>query len=361
MEIMREVLEAFGLGEASEVAEHSSGHINDTFYITPQNGGKRIVMQRINRFVFPKPEDIIENMVKLTEFLRRKIAESGGDPSRETLTIVETADGRPFFVDSEKNLWRGTFLIENTTAYETVSGPEILEEAGFAFGKFQRMLDDFPASDLHEIIKDFHNTPERYNQLEEAANNDAVGRLKDISEEMSFANARKDYCFLLMNMLRNSELPLRVTHNDTKLSNILIDNDTGKAVCVIDLDTVMPGLIAFDFGDSIRAAATTAAEDEADLSKVSFSLGLFEAYTRGFLKAAEGALTENELITLPDGAIMMTLEVGMRFLADYLNGDIYFKTAYPEHNLVRARNQFKLVSDMERHKEQMLRIIRKYA
>ncbi len=359
METVKEVLKAYGLSEDSIVTPHSGGHINDTFYI--DSGAKRIVVQRLNSYVFPNPADIIDNMVKVTGFLREKILLAGGNPDRETVTIIKTEDGKSFFFDSESKLWRATLYIDGTTAHETISGSEILEEAGFAFGKLQRMLDDFPASDLHEIIKDFHNTPVRYKQLMEAVKNDAAGRLEGVAEEISFAKAREEYCFLLMDMLKNSELPLRVTHNDTKLSNILIDDMTGKAVCVIDLDTVMPGLVAFDFGDSIRAAATTAAEDEADLSKVNFNIEFFEAYSHGFLRAAKGSLTENEILTLPDGAIMMTLEVGMRFLSDYLNGDVYFKTAYPEHNLVRARNQFKLAADMERHKEQMLNLIKKYA
>lgn len=236
----------------------------------------------------------------------------------------------------------------------------MLREAGRAFGEFQSLLCDYPADTLHETIVDFHNTPVRFAQLREAAEKNAAGRLSQVEAEMAFAAQREADGSLLMDLLREGKLPLRVTHNDTKMSNVLMDNETGKAVCVIDLDTVMPGLTAFDFGDSIRAGASTAAEDEADLSKVHFDLDLFAAYTEGFLSAAGDALTPLELQTLPDGARLMTLEVGIRFLADYLNGDVYFRTAYPEHNLVRARNQFQLVREMEEKRAGMDAIIQRY-
>lgn len=358
-ELNSSVLKAFGAEETAKSERFTGGHINDTFFV--KRGRDQLVIQRINRFVFPEPEKIMENMVKVTDFLREKIAASGGDPDREALTVVKTTDGEYHYIDENGELWRCTLFVDNATAHETITGPAILEEAGYAFGNFQHMLGEFPADQLHEIIADFHNTPMRYQQLMDAAKNDKKGRLASVAEEMEFVQARKEKCSLLMNMLADGSLPLRVTHNDTKMSNILIDDETGKAICVIDLDTVMPGLVAFDFGDSIRAGATTAAEDEADLSKINFSMELYDAYTKGFLEAAGDALTENELKTLPDGAILMTLEVGMRFLADYLNGDVYFKTAYPEHNLVRARNQLKLVKDMEQVRDEMGKIVEKYS
>ena len=324
-----------------------------------ENGGKYVI-QRINRYVFPSPQDIMENITGVTEFLREKILARGGDPLRETLNIRRTTQGGTLFVDEEGGPWRCMTFVDKATSHETVESPAMLREAGRAFGEFQSLLSGYPASTLHETIKDFHNTPERYRQLLEAAQNDKAGRLSQVGAEMDFAAQRKEDCALLMDLLREGKLPLRVTHNDTKMSNILIDDATGKAICVIDLDTVMPGLCAFDFGDSIRAGATTAAEDEADLSKVHFDLGLFEAYADGFLSAAGSALTPLELKTLPDGARLMTLEVGLRFLADYLNGDVYFRTAYPEHNLVRARNQFKLVQEMEEKRAGMDAVIAKY-
>ena len=357
IQITPEILEAFGLPRDCASTRLHGGHINDTFLV--ENGGKYVI-QRINRYVFPSPQDIMENITGVTEFLREKILARGGDPLRETLNIRRTTQGGTLFVDEEGGPWRCMTFVDKATSHETVESPAMLREAGRAFGEFQSLLSSYPASTLHETIKDFHNTPERYRQLLEAAQNDKAGRLSQVGAEMDFAAQRKEDCALLMDLLREGKLPLRVTHNDTKMSNILIDDATGKAICVIDLDTVMPGLCAFDFGDSIRAGATTAAEDEADLSKVHFDLELFEAYADGFLSAAGSALTPLELKTLPDGARLMTLEVGLRFLADYLNGDVYFRTAYPEHNLVRARNQFKLVQEMEEKRAGMDAVIAKY-
>lgn len=353
-----QILSAFGLPPEAPAASVHGGHINDTFAVDTPEG--RFVLQRINRFVFPSPEDIMENITGVTEFLRKKITRQGGDPDREILSVRKTVDGKSFFRDEAGEYWRCTIFISGATAYEIPSDTNMLREAGRAFGTFQSMLSDYPADTLHEIIPNFHNTPERFRQLREAMEKDAADRKKDVGPELAFAVQREKSCGLLMELLAEGKLPLRVTHNDTKMSNVLIDDATGKAVCAIDLDTVMPGLTAFDFGDSIRAGATTAAEDETDLSKVNFDLSLFEAYTQGFLSAAGGALTQEELKTLPDGAVLMTFEVGIRFLADYLNGDVYFRTAYPTHNLDRARNQFKLVEDMEKNRAAMDEIIKKY-
>lgn len=357
--ISSEILKAFGLSTESHVSRITGGHINLTFLVDDPAG--RFVVQRINRFVFPSPENIMENISGVTGFLREKLLRIGGDPSRETLTVRKTVDGADFFRDSEGEYWRCTHFISGATAHETASDPEMLREAGRAFGTFQKMLSDYPADTLHEIIPKFHDTPDRYRQLSEAVEKDSKGRKAEVDAELEFAALHKERCGLLMELLEKGELPLRVTHNDTKMSNVLLDDQTGKAVCVIDLDTVMPGLTAFDFGDSIRAAATTAAEDETDLSKVHFDLGHYEAYTQGFLGAAGDALTPKELETLPDGAILMTFEVGIRFLADYLNGDVYFHIDRPSHNLDRARNQFKLVAEMEQQREEMGKIIARYA
>lgn len=262
------------------------------------------------------------------------------------------------YIDEAGNYWRCTLHIDGTASYETPDSTEMLYEAGRAFGDFQAQLSGYPAGTLHEIIPDFHNTPVRLQQLRDAAKADPKGRLFEVQAELDFALAREERAGLLMGLLKQGALPLRVTHNDTKMSNILFDSETKKAVCVIDLDTVMPGLTAFDFGDSIRAGASTAAEDETDLGKVKFDLELYKAYTRGFLSSAGSALTEKELLTLPDGAWAMTFEVGTRFLADYLNGDVYFRVKHPRQNLDRARNQFHLALQMERQREEMGRIVR---
>ena len=353
--VIPQVPEAFGFPGDAPLHPVQGGHINDTFSIETAEGV--FILQRINRFVFPSPEHIMENIAAVTEFLREKIQRRSGDPLRETLHIRRTVDGQSFVRDEAGEYWRCMTFIPDATAHETATGTGMLREAGYAFGNFQSMLSDYPADTLHEIIPKFHDTPDRFRQLKEAVDKDTAGRKKDAQPELDFAFAREQNCGLLMNLLREGKLPLRVTHNDTKMSNVLIDDVTGKAVCVIDLDTVMPGLTAFDFGDSIRAGAATAAEDETDLSKVHFDLERFEAYARGFLAAAGDALTETELETLPDGAILMTFEVGIRFLADFLNGDVYFRTAYPTHNLDRARNQFKLVEEMEQKRAEMGQII----
>ncbi len=347
------VLAAFGLEPTVELQVIHGGHINDTYL-----AGDKYILQRINHFVFPHPEHIMENMLGVTEFLRKKLLESGGNPARETLQVVRTVNGEPFFLDDKGNYWRCTWNIGNTTSFETPDSPEKLREAGRAFGAFQAMLSGYPADTLHEIIPDFHNTPARLRQLEDAMAADPQGRAKEVQAELDFVFSRREQAGLLMGLLGQGRLPLRVTHNDTKMSNILFDDATGKAVCVIDLDTVMPGLTAFDFGDSIRAGASTAAEDETDLSKVQFDLELYQAYTEGFLSAAGDALTETELDTLPDGAWAMTFEVGTRFLADYINGDVYFRTSRPGQNLDRARNQFHLVKQMEAQRQEMGRITR---
>lgn len=346
-----QVLEAFGLTVSSPLKRLEGGHINDTFLARCVQGD--FIIQRVNRYVFPSPENIMDNIEAVTAFLREKILWRGGDPQRETLTLLKTTDGKVFFRDQEEDYWRCTLFISGATAYETSDDPAMLQEAGRAFGEFQSMLSDYPAATLHEIIPNFHNTPSRFQNLLDAAGQDVKGRLSRVEAELHFAREREQKCALLMDLLKAGKLPLRVTHNDTKMSNVLMDDATGRAVCVIDLDTVMPGLTAFDFGDSIRAAASTAAEDEKDLSKVRFDLSAFRAYAEGFLSAAGSALTPEELHTLPDGAILMTFEVGIRFLEDYLRGDVYFRTAYPEHNLDRARNQFKLVREMEQARPEM--------
>lgn len=355
-----EALSNFSIqGEIEKVYPYGDGHINDTFKVeTTENA---YILQRINKFVFPNPPEIMENIVAVTSYLKENIIKNGGDPERETLTFLPAKDGKFFYVDSDGEYWRLMYFLKNSMAPDLNSGAAVLEESGFAFGQFQNHLASYPADTLHEVIKDFHNTPARFKQLEDAIAANKSGRAADVKAEIEFAFARKEAASELMDLLKEGKLPLKVTHNDTKTNNVLMDATTNKAICVIDLDTVMPGLTAFDYGDSIRTGASTAAEDEVDLSKVSFSLELFEAYTKGFLRAAGKSLTETELKTLPVGAKLMTYEVGLRFLADYINGDEYFKTKYPQHNLDRARNQFKLVEDIENKWDDVMAIINKYA
>ena len=354
--LSEEVLKAFAFQPNANYRPFGAGHINDTFLV--ESPEKTQILQRINKSVFPSPENIMDNISSVTAFIAEKVLERGGNPDREVLQVIQTADGKLYHIDQSGDYWRCIKFIDNTEAYETVTDSGMLAKAGYAFGDFQNLLTDFPAQNLHEIIRDFHNTPVRFAQLQQAASENRAGRLHLVQKEMEFAGGREADCRYLTDLLASGKLPLKVTHNDTKMSNVLIDKDTSEAVCIIDLDTVMPGLAAYDFGDSIRAGATTAAEDETNLDNVRFSIPLYQAYTEGFLRAAGSSLTENEIHTLPMGAKLMTLEVGMRFLADYLNGDVYFKTAYENHNLDRARNQFKLVTEMEKSMDEMLCIIK---
>ena len=333
------------------------GHINETYLITIP--GAKLVLQKINTYVFKTPEDVMENLQKISAFMEQRVTARGGDVEREVLQVVPTLDGKSF-VENEDGFWRMTKFITDTETFEVIENPSMFEDCAIAFGGFQNDLADFPAATLKETIPNFHNTPDRYRQFEEAMAENKAGRLDSVAEEIAFVKAHRPVCNKLMDYLNEGKLPLRVTHNDTKLSNILYDKNTHRPICVIDLDTTMPGLVAYDFGDAIRGGAGTAAEDEQDISKVGVNMDLFDAFTKGFLSTVGGSLTELEKDTLPDGAILMTLECGIRFLTDYLNGDVYFRVAYPEHNLVRAHNMFKMVTDMEENRAALDAIVEKY-
>ena len=350
-EDVRRAAEAFQIdGKAASIERFGSGHINDTFRLTD---GRRYILQRLNTEIFAEPLLVIENIEGVTKFLRRKIEAAGGDPDRETLNLIPAHDGKSYYVDEDGNFWRMYLFIEGATSYDAVRRPEDFYNSAEAFGHFQHQLSDYPAQTLHETIPAFHDTPKRYRDFTRALEEDVCHRAASVEKEIRFVQERAHEMGKAMEMLHRGELPLRVTHNDTKLNNIMIDDKTGKAVCVIDLDTVMPGLSIFDFGDSIRFGANTALEDEQDLSKVSLSLPLYETYVDGFLTGCAGALTEQERRMLPWGAKLMTLECGMRFLADHLQGDTYFQIHRENHNLDRCRTQFALVEDMERKWTQM--------
>ncbi|MCD8104211.1 MAG: aminoglycoside phosphotransferase family protein [Lachnospiraceae bacterium] len=348
-------------GEVTEAIPYGNGHINDTYRITCRSdeGVKRYILQRMNRNVFNRPEELMENLCSVTEWLKKKITENGGDAQRETLSLVPVRNGKPYLKDAGGEYWRAYLFIENATSYDLVEKDEDFYQSAVAFGRFQRLLADYPADTLHETIPDFHNTPDRLAKFEAALEADMCGRANKVQEEIYFILERRSLTHMLTDHLENGTLPLRVTHNDTKLNNVMIDDQSGKAICVIDLDTVMPGLSLYDFGDSIRFGASTAAEDEQDLSKVSCSLHLFELYAKGYIEGCAGALTDAELDLLPMGAIVMTFECGIRFLTDYLEGDHYFKIHREGHNLDRARTQFRLVSDMEEKLPQMEKIVRR--
>lgn len=357
-----DIARRFDVPEGEISAEpYGNGHINDTLCVTVSaaQGQRRFIMQRVNRYVFQKPEEVIRNIEQVTEYLRGVIASEGGDPQRETLTLVRTKDGKTFTYDEDGELWRMYLFIEDTISRDLPDTTELFALSGEAFGRFQRQMGGFPAASLVESIPDFHNTPARYAQLMDAVARNAAGRLGEVEEELAFCRAREKDTHTLLDALAAGEIPLRVTHNDTKLNNVLLDAKTGRGVCVIDLDTVMPGLAAYDFGDSIRFGANTAEEDERDLSKVQFSLPMYEAFTRGFLSEAGRVMSRREIELLPMGARLMTLECGMRFLADHLNGDKYFRIHRPGHNLDRARTQFALVRHMEENWDAMLDVVKR--
>lgn len=361
--IEQEVISRFAFpGAVEECIPFGSGHINDTYRLTCQTdeGTRRFILQKMNKNVFIKPEELMENIKGVTTWLKGKILKNGGDVSRETLNLVETRDGKPYYIDSAGDYWRTYLFIENATCFDVVKDENDFYQSAVAFGHFQRLLADYPAETLHETIVNFHNTVDRFEKFQTALQADVCGRASKVQEEIRFVLEREELAHTLCDLQEKGELPLRVTHNDTKLNNIMIDNETGKAVCVIDLDTVMPGLSVNDFGDSIRFGASTAEEDEKDLSKVSCDLRLYEVYVKGFIEGCAGALTDLELDMLPMGAILMTFECGMRFLTDYLEGDLYFKIHREGQNLDRCRTQFKLVKDMEEKLEEMKAIVAKY-
>lgn len=336
---------------------YGNGHINDTYII---NNAPRYILQRINSDVFTKPEEVMENIEAVTDHLRKKIAAAGGDVCRETLTLIQTDDGRSFYKADENNYFRVYRFIENAVSYDRVENPVQFYNAAKAFGKFQNMLSDFPADRLHETIKKFHDTRSRFEAFRQSVKADVCGRAKYVVPEIEFVLSRESDCGVIVNATADGSVPIRVTHNDTKLNNVMLDSRTGEGVCVIDLDTVMPGSLLYDFGDAVRFGASSGDEDETDLSKIYMSEELFEQFSRGFLEETASVMTDMEKELLPFSAKLMTLECGMRFLTDYLSGDTYFKIHRKDHNLDRARTQFKLVKDMEDKADTMRKIVDKY-
>ncbi len=325
---------------------YGEGHINRTYLIVTDQK-RRYILQRLSRDAFHDIPGLMENVQAVTEYLGRK----NRDP-RSALHLVSTEEDGTWYLDREGEYWRMYDFVEGSICLQRARGPEDFYQSAVAFGRFQAELRDFPAETLHETIPNFHNTPDRYRKFRKALTEDRCGRAASVREEIDFFLSREEEAGSLQRMRERGELPLRVTHNDTKLNNVMLDAETGKALCVIDLDTVMPGLAAYDFGDSIRFGASTGAEDEKDLSKIELDLNLYRTFSEGFIKACDG-LTEREIKSLPLGAKTMTVENGVRFLTDYLEGDHYYAIARPEHNLDRTRTQMKLVQDMEKKWEQM--------
>lgn len=357
------IMQAFGVQDEILICEpFGSGHINDTYRVVTktEKGEKEYVLQRMNTQIFQNPVGLMNNIKLVTEYMREIIIKKGGDPERETLHFYPTTDGKMYYIDEEGKYWRLEDMVMRSLSYDLAANREMFASTGEAFGQFMADLADFPAEELVEVIPNFHNTRVRYQTFVSEVEANRAGRIEDCRPEIEFALARKELAESIVKQLENNELPLRVTHNDTKINNILMDADTDQPLCIIDLDTIMPGACAYDFGDSIRFGASSALEDEKDLDKVYMKLDLFEAYTEGYMKAVGKTLTPAEAKSLAVGAMLLTYETGIRFLGDYLNGDVYFKTHRPGQNLDRARTQLKLVADMEAKFDQMQAIVDKY-
>ena len=337
----------------SKIKSYGNGHINDTFCTEDS----KYILQRINTNVFKNPDELMSNIENVTEFLKKKIIENHGDPERETMTIVKTADGKNYYEVDKDNAFRVYRFISGTKTIESGATEKDMSSAGKGFGKFTKMLDDFPIDTLFETIKDFHNTPKRVEALKEAIEKDVAGRKKYAEKEIDFALSHAGFADKVTKGLASGEIPLRVTHNDTKINNILFDIKSGEALCVIDLDTVMPGSMLYDFGDALRIGASTAAEDETDLSRVHFDEKIFKAFAKGYIGEVKEVMTKREAELFAFSVKLMTYECGIRFLTDYLNGDTYFKIHRENHNLDRARNQFKLVSEIAEKEDILNKIV----
>lgn len=340
-------------GQPVSCLNFGHGHINSTFKVTTDTG-REYILQKINKYVFKDPMKVMSNASAVTNYIRERVA----DP-RMVLHFIPTLQGNYCHRDQEGEFWR-MYDFVGGFCLDAPESDEDFYQSALAFGRFQSQLADFPAETLYETIPEFHNTVDRYRQLKAAIKANNVGRAAGVQKEIAFALEQEEQCSILQQMREAGTIPLRITHNDTKLNNVLLDKQTRKSLCVLDLDTVMPGLSVHDFGDSIRFGAGTAAEDEPDASKMKLDLNKFRVYTKGFLEAAN-TLMEVEIENLALGALTITMEIGIRFLKDYLDGDLYFKTAYPEHNLIRARTQFALAADMKLKWEQMQQIVREVA
>jgi Ser/Thr protein kinase RdoA (MazF antagonist) len=360
---LAEVVRHFQLeGKFLDAAPIGSGHINDTYVSRFQEGPGEVyyVHQWINTYVFREPDKLMENIERVTRHAWEQISAAGGDPRRETLTLVPTTAGKSFYRSPEGECWRTYLFIEDAHTFDRAEDPRLLYAVGKAFGDFQRMLSTLPGERLHETIPNFHHTPRRFAAFLQAIEKDAHNRVQSAKAEIGFVQQREAQTSVIVDLLARGAIPERVTHNDTKINNVLIDDRTGAGICVIDLDTVMPGSALYDFGDAVRLGASTAAEDERDLDKVGLDLDLFDRLAAGYLDAAACFLTPTEMDYLAFSAILITLELGMRFLTDHLNGDVYFKIHRENHNLDRCRTQFKMVAEMERQLDRMNAIVNRY-
>jgi aminoglycoside phosphotransferase (APT) family kinase protein len=362
---LAEISQAFRLlGRFVGGAPHGSGHINDTFAITLDQAGThvRYILQRINQRVFRNVPALMENIHRVSLHAAKKLTAAGNhDAARRALSLVPTRAGKSFHRDASGSCWRCYLFIEKARSYDVIENCHQAREAAHAFGNFQNLLTDLPGPRLHETIPRFHHTRERFANARRAIAADPHQRVPDAREEIAFALAREALTDVLLDLQVRGEIPERITHNDTKLNNVMLDDLTGEAVCVIDLDTVMPGLALYDFGDMVRSATNSAAEDERDLSKVGLRLDVFEALVEGYVAATGSFLTAAERAHLVFAGKLITFEIGLRFLTDFLEGDVYFKTRRPGHNLDRCRNQFALVRSIETRERAMESIVARHA
>ena len=335
-----------------------NGNVNDTYQVTYDQGGARLhyILQRINHSVFKNPELVMENVDRVTAHILNKIRQAHAETKKRTIRLLRTSDNCPYVFDDRGNCWRAYIFIEHARAYEVLETPEQAFKVAEAFGEFQLELVDLDGR-LHETIPNFHHTPKRIEALKEAVRNDPAGRVKKVRKEIDFALSRKDEAGTLIRLNAEGAIPERISHNDTKANNILIDDLSGDGICVIDLDTVMPGIALYDFGDMVRSGTNPAEEDEIDLARVGMRFDMFEALYRGFLSTAGGFMTEAEREMMPFAGKLITFEIGVRFLTDYINGDTYFRIRRPDHNLDRCRNQFKMVQSMESQFERMKKLL----
>ncbi len=336
----------------TQMENYGNGHINDTYLSKSHN----YILQKINTDIFKDPKGLMDNIEKVTSFLKKKIVQKGGDPERETLTVIKTKDGNNYY-ECSAGCFRMYKYIDDALTIEKIESCEDMYRAGKGFGKFQALLDDYPAGTLNETIPDFHNTSKRFKDLEAAIKANKFNRVSGVQKEIDFCFERASITDKITKEINGGTIPVRVTHNDTKINNILFDIKTREAICVIDLDTVMPGSALYDFGDALRIGASTALEDEKDLDKVHFNVEYFTAFAKGYLEETTKLLSKKEVELLPFSAKLLTFECGMRFLTDHLNGDTYFKIHRKNHNLDRARNQFKLVKEIESKEKELDEII----
>ena len=347
-------------GEILHAETLKIGHINETYSATYSQGGTRVryIHQKINRNVFKNPAAVMDNVMRVTTHIRKKLeGQNLRDVTRRSLIVIPTRDGHSFYQNGDSEVWRTFIFVEGVETFEAVQSPEQAYQAGRAFGDFQRQLVDLPGERLFETIPDFHNTPKRFSALKTAIEKDHYNRAKDAKPEIEFALEHENVVDVILNAMARGKIPERITHNDTKFNNVMMDVLTGEAMCIVDLDTVMPGCALYDFGDMVRTTTSPTLEDELDLSKVKMQMPMFKRLAEGYISTAGDFLTKAERSLIAFSGKLITFEIGIRFLTDFLSGDTYFRIHRPAHNLDRCRTQFKLVESIEKQEAAMQKYV----